>query len=291
MKKIFLLLAICFVFLASNVTAAVVSQKIDYEEGGQKLQGVLYWDNTVDAARPGVIVFHEWKGLGDYAKKRAMMLAKQGYAVFAADMYGKGVFAETHEKAGELSGVFFKDRAKMRSRAKAALDAFVKTGKVDEFNLAAIGYCFGGTTVLEMARAGFPLKGVASFHGILATPSPAAAGQVQTKVLVLNGAEDKMNSSQDIQTFEDEMRNAGADWQFVNFGGAKHSFTVWDANMPDKGVMYNESADKRSWAMLGGFLKTIMVVPTKGPAAPRFEAEPPIVMDPKDAIPGSKEKK
>jgi dienelactone hydrolase len=200
-----------------------------------------------------------------------MMLAKQGYAAFAADMYGAGIFADSHEKAAELSGVYFKDRNKMRARAKAAMDAFIKTGYADEFNLSAIGYCFGGTTVLEMARAGFPLKGVVSFHGILATPAPAEAGAVKAKVLVFNGAEDAMISAQDRQSFEEEMRKAGADWQFVNLGGAKHSFTVWEANIPEKGIVYSAAADKRSWAGLKLFLNEVMVKPSRLPPSPKIE--------------------
>ena len=270
MKRIIILFLACTLW-ASVSYAAIVAKKVNYEEGGQKLQGVLYYDNTVEAAKPGVIVFHEWMGLGEYAKKRAMMLAKQGYAAFAADMYGAGIFADSHEKAAELSGVYFKDRNKMRARAKAAMDAFIRTGYADEFNLSAIGYCFGGTTVLEMARAGFPLKGVVSFHGILATPAPAEAGAVKAKVLVFNGAEDAMISAKDRQSFEEEMRKAGADWQFVNLGGAQHSFTVWEANMPEKGIVYSAAADKRSWAGLRLFLNEVMVKPLRLPPAPKIE--------------------
>ncbi len=273
MKKIIILSLVCSLW-SSVSYAAIVAKKVNYEEGGQKLQGVLYYDNTVEAAKPGVMVFHEWMGLGDYAKKRAVMLAKQGYAAFAVDMYGQGVFAKDHEEAAKLSGVFFKDREKMRLRAKAALDVFIKTGYADEFNISAIGYCFGGTAVLEMARAGFPLKGVVSFHGILATPSPAEAGAVKAKVLVFNGAEDAMISAQDIQTFQEEMRKAGADWQFVNLGGAKHSFTVWGASIPEKGIVYNEIADKRSWFATRSFLNEVMARPALMPILPKLPDEP-----------------
>lgn len=259
MKKVFCLSVVLSLWSLVSY-AAVVSIPVDYEDGKTALQGVLYFDDAADeqaSKRPGVIVVHEWKGLGDYAKKRAEMLAEKGYVAFAADMYGKGVFAKNHEEAGQLAGVFFKDRDLMRKRADAAALAFIKTGKVDTDRIAAIGYCFGGTTVLEMARSGMPLEGVASFHGALATPSPAQPGALVSKIVVFNGAEDKMISAADIQAFQDEMRAVGADWQLVNFGGAKHSFTVWDANMPEKGIMYNEAADKRSWAMLLEFLDEI----------------------------------
>ncbi len=256
MKKTIILSLVCSLW-SSVLFAAVVAKPVDYSDGETALRGYLIYDNETQGERPGVIVMHEWKGLGDYAKKRAAMFAKQGYVAFAADMYGAGVFAETHEKAAELSGVFFKDREKMRKRAEAALLAFIKTGKVDREKIAAIGYCFGGTTVLEMARAGLPLRGVASFHGILSTPSPAQPASVAAKVLVFNGAEDKMVPASDVQQFQDEMRAAGADWQLVNLGGAKHSFTVWDANDPDKGVEYHPQADKRSWRMTKTFLAEI----------------------------------
>lgn len=256
MKKIMTVVLISFFFFAA-AQAAVVSEPIDYSESGQTLQGVLYYDDAIETLRPGVIVMHEWKGLGDYAKKRAEILAELGYVAFAADMYGKDVFAESHEQAAELSGIYFKDRVRMRERARAAYEALLLTGKVDSSHIAAIGYCFGGATVLEMARSGLPIKGVASFHGILTTSAPAEKGSVLAAVIVFNGADDAMNKAEDIQAFQDEMRAAGADWQFVNLGGAKHSFTVWDANMPEKGIEYNEAADKRSWAMLKDFLKEI----------------------------------
>lgn len=261
-KNLFVIgfLAFVFCFWATTGFAKVHMEAVDYMDAGQELQGFVFFDDEVNMTKPlpGVMVVHEWHGLSDYAKKRAAMLAKAGYVAFAVDMYGKGVFAETHEQAAELSGVFFKDREKMHRRSEAAYKAFIKTGKVDPNHIAAIGYCFGGTTVLEMARAGMPIKGVASFHGILSTPQPAQPAVVSAKVLVFNGAEDKMTSSQDIQTFQDEMRHAEADWQFVNLSGAKHSFTVWDANLPDKGIEYNKKADKRSWGMLRLFLKEVL---------------------------------
>ncbi len=256
MKKILVLFLVIFSFVPAAFSK-VVSEPVNYIENGEALQGFIYYDDGAKKKLPGIIVIHEWKGLGEYAKKRAEMLAGLGYAAFAADMYGKGIFAKDHEEAGQLSGAFFKDRKRMRARAAAAYDAFLATGKVDETKVAAIGYCFGGTTVLEMARSGMPLKGVASFHGILATPAVAEAGQVKAKILVLTGAEDKMVMPGDILSFENEMRTAKIDWQLVRFGGAKHSFTVWDANLPEQGIQYNAKADKRSWAMLQDFLKEI----------------------------------
>ncbi len=257
MKKIFWLFAVSGWLYASVATAAVVSEPVDYTENGEALQGFLYYDDAVQGARAGVIVVHEWKGLGDYAKKRAEMLAGLGYIAFAADMYGKGIFAKDHEEAGKLSGVFFKDRSRMRARAQAAYNAFLTTGKVDASKIAAIGYCFGGTTVLEMARGGLLLKGVASFHGVLATPNPAEKSSLAAEVLVLTGEKDKMILPQDVAEFENEMQTADARYAVHTFKDAMHSFTVWDANMPEKGIQYNESADKKSWRLLKDFLKRI----------------------------------
>ncbi len=264
MKKIFLwsLLSVVFVFQSVVVFAAIISEPIDYNENGEALQGFLYYDDAAQKVRPGVIVIHEWKGLGDYAKKRAEMLAGLGYTAFAADMYGKGVLAKDHEEAGKLAGVYFLNRSRMQARARAAYDAFIKTGKVDAAQIAAIGYCFGGTTVLEMARNGLPLKGVASFHGILATPSPAKKGKVTARVLVFNGTADKMVLPADVKKFEDEMQIAGVDYQVHNFKNAAHSFTVWDANMPEKGIQYNKKADMKSWKLLKKFLTEIFKIKT-----------------------------
>ncbi len=266
MRKILLLCLLSIVY-GQWSSAAIVAQPVDYSENGQALQGFLYYDNSIQGIRPGVIVVHEWKGLGDYAKKRAEMLAGLGYTAFAADMYGKGVFAKDHQEAGKLAGVYFTDRNRMRARAKAAYDAFIATGKVDASKIAAIGYCFGGTTVLEMARSGLPLKGVVSFHGILATPTPAEKSKVTAPILVMTGAEDKMVLPQDIANFESEMNAAGAKATVRSFKKAMHSFTVWDANMPEKGIMYNKSADKKSWKLLKNFLKEIFL----GSQEPRTE--------------------
>jgi len=170
-------------------------------------------------------------------------------------MYGKGVRAKDHQEAAKLSGLFFKDRKLMRSRAKAGLDVLRKHDRCDPNRIAAIGYCFGGTTVLEMARAGLDLRGVASFHGGLGTPSPADAKTLQAKIMVFHGGEDGFTEP-DLPKLRVEMKKAKADWQVVIFGGAVHSFTVMHAgNDPTRGIAYNENADRRSWEMLRDFLR------------------------------------
>jgi dienelactone hydrolase len=171
-------------------------------------------------------------------------------------MYGKGVYAKTHDEAGALAGAFFNDRKAMRERALVGLEQLKKMPYVDETQLGAIGYCFGGTTVLELARAGTDLKGVVSFHGALGTPTPAVAAP-KAKILVLHGADDAMINPQ-VPAFLEEMRKSGADWQFVQYGGAVHSFTVSEAGSdPSKGAAYNKAADERSWQAMRAFFDEI----------------------------------
>ncbi|MBI4430842.1 MAG: dienelactone hydrolase family protein [Candidatus Omnitrophica bacterium] len=255
-KIIFLTFAILLVPFHSY--AAIHTELVPYKHGETELEGFLAYDDTLPGKRPGVLVFHEWKGLNDYAKRRATMLAELGYAAFAADMYGKGVRAETHEEAAKLSGLYREDRALMRSRAHAALDFLRSNERTDGGRIAAIGYCFGGTTVLEMARAGFDLKAAVSFHGGLGTPMPAEPGKIKAKILVLHGAADEFVNAE-VPAFREEMRNAGADLHFESFDGAVHSFTVPEAgNDPSKGMAYNEDADRRSWQMMEAFLAEVL---------------------------------
>lgn len=245
---------IAVLLLALQARAAIVKTPVDYKDGRVALRGMLVYDDANREPRPGVLVVHEWKGLGDYAFRRAEALARLGYVAFAVDMYGKGVFAKDHEEAGKLSGVFFQDRALMRRRALAGLAVLKKQKRVDPERLAAIGYCFGGTTALELARAGAPLKAVASFHGNLSTPSPARQGAIRSRIAVFHGADDAWVSG-GIPDFEAEMRDVGADWSFHSYPGAVHSFTVKEAgDDPSKGMAYNAEADAKSWAALEEFL-------------------------------------
>lgn len=256
MKKIFL--ALLFVFIPTLAHAEVVTQTVEYRDGDAILKGYLAYDNSTEAKRPGILVVHEWKGLNDYAKRRAEQLAALGYVAFAVDMYGDGIVAKDHEDAAKLSGAYRSDRAKTRERARAGYEVLKNNPLVDPEKMAAIGYCFGGMTVLEMARAGFDLKGVVSFHGGLDTPTPAEPGAIKAKVLVLHGADDPHSGAESVARFEDEMRHSGADWQVVLFGGAVHAFTVPSAGSDKStGVAYDESADKRSWGMMKQFFDEI----------------------------------
>jgi dienelactone hydrolase len=205
-----------------------------------------------------VLVVHEWWGLNDYAKRRAEQLAQLGYVAFAADVYGDGFNTTSPDEAGKRSGVFRNDRAAGRQRLRAALDTLRQNKLVDPKRIAAIGYCFGGTCVLELARSGADIAGVVSFHGSLATQMPASPGAVRAKVLVCHGADDAFESPDDIAGFQKEMREAGTDWQMIYYGGAVHSFTNPDAGKSGiAGVAYNERADKRSWEAMKSFFAEI----------------------------------
>ncbi len=243
---------------ASHAYAALETRKIEYRDGDTLLKGYLAYDGDWEGKRPGVLVVHEWKGLNDYAKHRAEQLAALGYVAFAADMYGNGIQAKNHEEAAKLSGMFRQDRQLMRKRIAAALFALTEYPMVDTKRIGAIGYCFGGTTVLELARGGANVRGVVSFHGPLDTPAPAAPGMVKAKVLVCTGAEDPHIRPEQIAAFEKEMKAAGVEYRVIVYPGAVHSFTVPAAgNDPSQGVAYNAKADRKSWQEMTEFFTSV----------------------------------
>jgi dienelactone hydrolase len=227
-------------------------------EGDTVLEGYLAYDDSVEGRRPGVVVVHEWYGLNDYARRRARMVAELGYVAFAADIYGKGKRAGNSEEAAALSAPYRKDRGLMRARANAALKRLKGYGFVDPARTAAIGYCFGGTTVLELARSGADVVGVVSFHGGLDTPDPGDARNIKGRVLALHGAEDPFVGPDKAEAFRREMSGAGVDWQMVYYGGAVHSFTnPASGSDPSDGTAYNERADRRSWKAMKVFLEEV----------------------------------
>ncbi len=249
----------CFLWGATPASAALHSETVEYRHGDAVLEGYLAYDDSIQTPRPGVLVVHEWKGLNEYAKRRADQLAGFGYVAFAADMYGKGVRAKDHEEAAKLSGIYRNDRALMRARVTAALDELKSLPQVDPQRLAAIGYCFGGTSVLELARSGADLRGVATFHGGLSTPNPQDAKQIKGRVLVMHGADDSFVKPEEVAAFEKEMKDAGVAYELIKYPGAVHSFTVAEAgNDPSTGMAYNEAADKASWAELEKFLADVL---------------------------------
>ena len=248
---IFLLLA-----LATAARAEIVSKPIEYKEGSTTLEGLWVHDDAAQGKRPSVLVVHQWKGLGDYEKKRAEMLAKLGYNVFAVDIYGKGIRPSNPKDAAAEAGKYKSDRALLRARVNAGLEQLKKLGPTDPKRIAAIGYCFGGTTALELARSGADIAGVVSFHGGLGAAPPGKP--LKAKVLALHGADDPFVPPDEVKAFEDEMRKASVDWQLVAYGNSVHSFTDWGAgNDNSKGAAYNEKADKRSWEAMKQFFGEI----------------------------------
>jgi len=256
MKRLLLLLTI--LSLAINAEAAVKTKLVEYKQGDTVLEGYLAWDDSRSAKRPGVLIVHEWTGINDHMRQRAQMLAKLGYVAFAADIYGKGIRPSTQPEAAKTAGIYKNDRPLMRARVRAGLDELKNQKFVDPQRLAAIGYCFGGTTVLELARDGAATRGVVSFHGGLSTPTPQDAANIKGKVLALHGADDPFVKADEVAAFQDEMRKAGVDWQFISYGNAVHSFTNKEAgNDNSKGAAYNEKADKRSWEAMKAFFAEI----------------------------------
>lgn len=245
--------------LTGVAEAKLVKKTVDYRQGVTVLEGYLAYDDAFKGKRPGVLVLHEWNGLGTYVKRRVEQLARLGYVAFGADIYGKGIRPATPEAAAREAAKYRgADRSLLRERGLAGLDELRKQPNVDAGRLAAIGYCFGGTAVLELARSGADLKGVVSFHGGLDTPNPADARNIRAKVLVFHGADDPHVPPPQVAAFQEEMRKGGVDWQMVFYGGAVHSFTNPDSgNDLSKGVAYNEKADRRSWEAMKLFLAEI----------------------------------
>ncbi|GMU93098.1 MAG: hypothetical protein AMXMBFR4_21560 [Candidatus Hydrogenedentota bacterium] len=238
--------------------AAVKTEMIEYKDGGTVLEGMLAYDDSSTEKRPGVLVVHEWWGLNDHAKTSARRLAEEGFVAFAADIYGKGVKTDDPAVAGNLSGEFRTDREKLRRRAKAGLDVLRSFQFTDPAKLAAIGYCFGGMTVLELARSGEPMQGVVSFHGALNSPAPAVAGNIKARVLICHGADDPFVPDEEVAAFKREMDEAKADYAFKAYAGAQHSFTNPDVDRHKlDGAKYNAAADKQSWADMKAFFEEI----------------------------------
>jgi len=255
MKKLF-----CIVIALGGVLtarAALQTRTIEYQQGDTTLAGVLVYDDAVKTKRPGVLIVHQWMGVTGYEQKRAEMLVQLGYVTFCADIYGKGIRPQTPAEAGAQAGKYKSDRTLLRARVNAGLEVLRKCEFVDARRMAAIGYCFGGTTVIELARSGADLAGVVSFHGGLDSPTPAEGKNVRCKVLACHGADDPFVPAKELAAFENEMRSGGVDWQLIQYGGAVHSFTDWKADGSMKGAQYNEKADKRSWEDMKQFFGEI----------------------------------
>lgn len=255
MKKLVLVLlaSVCPFFAG----AKIVTQTVEYQQGDTPLEGYVAYDDSLAGPRPGVLIIHQWLGLTDYEKMRARMLAELGYVAFCADIYGQGVRPKDTQEAGALAGKYKGDRQLLRARANAGLAALRRQPLVDQSRVAAIGYCFGGTAVIELARSGAQLNGVVSFHGGLDSPTPADGRNIKCKVLALAGADDPFQKPEDLAAFEKEMRDAKVDWQITFYGGAVHAFTQSNPGFVNPGAKYNEKADHRSWTAMKDFFAEI----------------------------------
>jgi dienelactone hydrolase len=261
-------LIIPLLMLATTASAAIVTKSVEYTHGGQKFIGFLAYDSSASpqATRPGVLVIPEWWGLNDYIKNRATQLAQMGYVAFAADMYGGGFNSTDAKKARDRAGALY-GNPEMATRAQAGLDQLLKTGLVDKSKVAAIGFCFGGTTCQALAYTGAPLVGMVSFHGGLIQPTPDNLKNIRCKFLILNGGIDPTIKPEAIASYLKALDGAHIDYQFVNYAGALHAFTNPDAtkmgqeNGMSTTIGYNANAARRSWQQMKTFFDEIFSQP------------------------------
>jgi dienelactone hydrolase len=233
---------------ASPLHAAMVSRPIDYDAGGKKMQSVIVYDDSTKTPRPGLVMAPDWLGMNDNQIALAKQIAGKDYVILVADVYGVDMRPKTPDDAGKATKTMYEHRTDLRARIDAALDQLKKqVGKapLDGTHWGAFGFCFGGATVLDLARSGADIAGVVSFHGNLGTDDPSLAKNIKGKVLVLHGADDKFESPEQIAGFQQEMRDAHVDWQFLAFGGAVHCFAIPTADGSTPGCKYDERAAKR----------------------------------------------
>jgi dienelactone hydrolase len=244
--------------VASLCKAELRMQQVEYKDGDTVLEGYLSYDDATQDLRPAVLVCPEWWGLDDYPKHRADQLAKMGYVAFVADIYGRGVSTEDPAQAGAWSAPLMADRKAMRNRVFAGWNTLLGQKYVDKTRVAAIGYCFGGTCALELARAGAPLVGVVAFHGNLSRTADEGPDNISCKILVLHGGADPLVGPKVLAAFEAEMIDVKANYEINIYGGALHAFTNPAADSHHiPGIGYNEQADKRSWAAMKDFFEEI----------------------------------
>jgi dienelactone hydrolase len=250
-----LIISALLILAASSSEAAMVVKPISYAVDKTVFSGHLVYDDSSDALRPGLVMVPNWMGETESAVEKAKKIASTDYVILVADMYGEGVRPKNAEEASAQVGKLYADREGLRARineAVATLRAQLGKAPLRPGKVGAVGFCFGGSTVLELARSGADLAGVVSLHGGLSTSMPAAPNAVKTPILVLNGADDRGTTLENIGKFNEEMNAGGADWQFVNFSGAVHCFAEVDANRPP-GCVYNERAAKRAYRMMADF--------------------------------------
>ena len=246
------------VLAAAPAAAAIKSEPVAYKQDTASLEGLMVYDAAAKGKQPGIVLIPDWMGMTDLARQYGEKVAKMGYVVLVADIYGKNVRPKDMKEASTQSGNFKNDRALLQARGKAALEQLLKSPRVEASKTAAMGFCFGGGAALELARSGADLDAVVSFHGNLDTPHPEQAKNIKAKVLVLHGADDPFVTQDQVKAFMDEMRAAKTDWNLVQFGNAVHGFTNPNAgNDNSKGMAYNAEADKRSFRDMQGFYQEI----------------------------------
>lgn len=236
---------------------SIQNRLVEYKDGNQLLEGMLAWDDSRAGPRPGVLVSHAWAGRTDFEDDKARALAELGYAAFALDLYGKGVRGNSPEENGALMQPFLDDRAMLQRRLLLSLSTLRDQEPVDASKVAAIGFCFGGLCVLDIARTGEDLAGVVSFHGLLGAPGNTEGNTVKAKVLALHGWDDPMAPPDQVIALSKELTALHADWQLHAFGNTLHAFTNPEANDRAMGTVYDAAADRRSWIAMQNFLREL----------------------------------
>lgn len=261
MFRLMILIGLLFNVLITSANAAIETREVKYEVDGKSFTGILSWDRNIKTQMPAVILVHEWWGLNEYVRNRAKQVAELGYITFALDMYGDGKHTEDVTEAKNMMSSVHGNWSTAQKRFEKALEVVRKNPQVNTAKIAAIGYCFGGGVVLEMAKRGLPLQAVVSFHGGLNTPTKPVKGKITSRILVLNGANDAMVPATDIETFKKDMNAAGAVFKFVNYPNAKHAFTNPGADKLGKlhniPIAYNKEADQASWLEMKGLFHEI----------------------------------
>jgi dienelactone hydrolase len=256
MNKIFFLSAL---LISTNLFATIKTSNIEYKYKDSTMEGYITYDDSIKSLKPGILIVHDWMGLGAFSKEKADLLAKEGYLAFAVDIYGKNIRPKDAKEAASLAGLYKNDRNLLRAHIKAAYDQLLSMREVDKNKILVMGYCFGGTTALELARSGANLLGTISFHGGLSAPTPQDAKNIKGLVLAMHGSDDPFVNKDEVNAFKDEMKNAKVNMEFIEYKGAVHSFTNKAAgNDNSKGAAYNADADKKSWKAFQGFLKKLL---------------------------------
>jgi dienelactone hydrolase len=232
---------------------AIQTRRVEYEDAGDVLDGLIAWDDAAETPRPGVLISHAWAGRSEFEDRKAEQIAALGYVGFALDLYGKGKRGSNKEENSALMQPFLDDRGMLQQRLLVSLNTLRSQAEVESTKVAAIGYCFGGLCALDIARTGEKLAGVVSLHGLFGSPGNTAGNTIAAKVLALHGWDDPMAKPDTVLALAEEMSSMGADWQLHAFGNTMHAFTNPEANDPDFGTVYSPDADRRSWQAMSNF--------------------------------------